>query len=254
MNNLLIYQDNVRKSYLYLIKENLNLIRKLLKEREKYQEPFNPQREFMLYRARSKHFQIMNLVGQTAEHLVKIILLKRGFVLNQKVTKMKFSEDFMKKIYDFNKGHKTPEKMNDLYSEAEKDINFSFSNKLIKFDKCIQLFNQDNNKTYPDYFEDVGKYNLNPDPQIYNGYEYFGYKEIIPKQCLSIIQKSRNSYTHLLEAHYEQNGIVWYFINFLIWLAKEEFPNFFKDEEYIGNDRIKCLFKRKNDKSKNKDK
>jgi len=239
MSNLLIYQNNVKKAYLYLIKENLKLIKKLLEEKNNLVEPYNPNKDFILYEAKAKHFQIMNLLGSTAEHLIKLILLKRGFILNEGISTFKFSPSFMSQIERFNEEHITQEKMDNLYSEAEKDINFSFSNKLIKFDKCIQLFNQDNNT---DYFGDIQEYILSPHPEVYDGDEYFGYKIIKPDECLRVIQKSRNNYMHLLEGQYEQNGIIWYFINFLVWLAKKEFPDFFNDEEYVGSDENKSLF------------
>ena len=52
----------------------------------------------------------------------------------------------------------------------------------------------------------------------------------------------RNSYLHLAEAKEELQGIVWYLFNFLIWLSKKEYPDFFEDETYIGSDESKRLF------------
>lgn len=230
--NLLIYQENVKKAYLYLIKENLNLIKLLLKDKDSLFEPYDLLRDFVLYQSKAKHFQIMSLIGSTAEHLIKIILLKRGFILNEGVTPKKFDNSFLIKLESFNKGPINQEKMNNIYAEAEKSINYSFSDKLIKFDECISLFSTSNDSNY---YIGLSSYVMNPHPEVYDKSEYFGYKEIKPENCLRLIQKSRNNYTHLLEAQEEQNGIIWYFINFLIWLSKREFNGFFEEEEYIGS-------------------
>lgn len=233
---ILIYQDNVKKAYLYLIKENLSLIKKLLEEKENFSEPYSPDREFILYKRKAKHFQIMNLIGSTAEHLIKIILLKRGFILNEGSSTTRFSSSFMSNIETFNNELKTQEKLDELYNKALQETGPSIKEKLIKFNDCICKFEASNPQ---DYFSNVGTYLLNPHPEVYDGEEYFGYKEIKPNQCLRVIQKARNSYTHLLEAREEQNDVVWYFINFLIWLAKKEYPDFFNDEEYISSEENK---------------
>ena len=79
---LLIYQKNVIHTYLCFIKENLDLIRKIYEETEKQTDPYNPEERLKFFYSKAKFLQIMTLIGLTAEHLVKIILLKRGFVLN----------------------------------------------------------------------------------------------------------------------------------------------------------------------------
>jgi len=238
-NSIVIYQDTVIKTYLFSIKENFKLIRCLLDEKYKILKPFNPKREFILYIARAKHLQIMSLIGFTAEHLLKIILLKRGYIINEGLSDLKFSQDFILKVKEYNEGRKTQDKLNELYEIALNDQKVLFRDNLLNFDKCIQLF-KDSNPS--DYFEDIGIYSLNPNPEIYNESEYLGWKEIKPNECLRVIQKSRNSYLHKLEAKGEQNGVVWYIFNFLIWLSKKEYPDFFKDEESIGSEDNKKLF------------
>ena len=200
----------------------------------------NPEREFILYTAKAKHLQVMSLIGITAEHLLKIILLKRGYVINESISNLQFSEDFISKLKEYNEGLKTQEKLDGLYNAASRDLKIVFKEDLIRFDRCIKLFNDSNP---PDYFNNIGTYVLNPHLDVYNKCNYLGYKEIKSNKCLKVIQDSRNSYLHKLEAKGEQNGVVWYLFNFLIWLSKKEYPDFFKDEKYIVSEDNKNLFR-----------
>jgi len=223
---------------LYFIKENLALIRGIYEKQSKLSEPYDPDKKWKLYSGRAKHLQIMSLTGLTAEHLVKIILLKRGFVLNTGDF-TKFTKDFVKDLENANQQELTQDQLNELYAKAQDNIKISFKTNLKKFDTCVSLFTESNSI---DYYDSLGTYVLNPSPLIDNGDDYLGYKEIKPQETLKVIQKMRNSYLHLAEAKEEQQGVVWYLFNFLVWLSKKEYPDFFKDETFIGNDKIKKLF------------
>jgi len=238
-SEIFIYQQNVIDTYLYFIKENLSLIRNIYNEKGKLFESYNPQEKQKFYSSRAKHLQIMSLIGLTTEHLLKIILLKRGFVLNTRDFEAKFTDDFMKELEKENKQGLTQNKLNYLYKKAENNIQVIFNQNLKSFGTCISLFNKSN----PDnYYSSIGTYVLNPFPDVYSGDKYLGYKEIKPSETLKVIQKMRNSYLHLPEAKKEQQGVVWYLFNFVVWLCKKEYPDFFKDETYIGNDENRELF------------
>jgi len=238
-SELLIYQQNVIDTYLYFIKENLSLIRGTYEEKGRLFEPYNPEQKWKFYSSRAKHLQIMTLIGLTVEHLIKIILLKRGFVLNTSEIDAKFQETFIQELEQKNKKEITPEEMNNLYLKAKDNLNISFKKNLKSFNECISLFERSNPT---EYYNTVSTYDINPHPEVYNRNEYLGYKKIKPEETLKIIQKMRNSYLHLAEAQEEQQGVVWYLFNFLVWLCKKEYPDFFKYEELIGNDEIRGLF------------
>ena len=240
-SELLIYQQNVIDTYLHFVKENLSLIKTIYNVYNEGKKPYDPSQKWKLYSSKAKHLQIMTLIGLTAEHLIKLILLKRGFVLNAGEFEANFTKQFMQKLEQKNKNELNQENLNELYSIAKDNINFSFKKNLKSFEECISLFN----KSDPaDYYNSLEKYVLNPDPNIYNEDNYLGYKEIKPEETLKVIQKMRNSYLHLAEAQSEQKGVVWYLFNFIVWICKKEYPDFFKEEIYIGNDKNKKLFKR----------
>lgn len=239
MDELLIYQQNVIDTYLYFIRENLSLIRSIYSKKEKLFDSYDPSQKSKFYISRAKHIQIMTLIGLTAEHLIKIVLLKRGFVLNTSDIDAKFEEQFMQELEQKNKTKITKAVMEDLYFKSEKNVNVSFRKNLKDFDACIALYN---NSNATNYYDTIGTYLLNPNPKVYNNSSYMGYKQICSQDILKVIQKMRNSYLHLAEAKAEQQGIVWYLFNFLIWLGKKEYPNFFKREKMIGSDANKMLF------------
>lgn len=241
--NLLIYHQNVIDTYLYFIKENLSLIRAIYGEYGQRYEPYNPLEKWRLYRPRAKHLQIMILIGLTAEHLVKIILLERGFVLNTSDLEAEFPLEFMQKLEEKQQTALNEEELGELYSEAASNLTISFKKNLKDFGECIALFNNSNEETY---YDSLNPYVLNPHPEMYNEDEYLGYKTIRPDETLRVIQKMRNSYLHLAEAQSEQQGVVWYLFDFLVWLCKKEYPEFFDDETMIGTPEFQTSLAREN--------
>ena len=235
---ILIYHQIVVDTYLYFIKESLSLIRKIFNEIGP-PEPYDPTQKERLFTGRAKHLQIMTLIGLTAEHIIKIILLKRGFVLNTSDENAKFQDAFMHELEQKNTTNLTQTDIDSLYVKAKNLVNIEFNKNLIQFDKCISLFN---NSNPPNYFDNVRTYELNPYPEKYDGDSYLGYKQIMPAETLRVIQRMRNSYLHLAEAQSEQHGVVWYLFNFLVWLCQKEYPTFYQNEAMIGTDNAKGLF------------
>lgn len=196
-----------RETYLFLVKENLNLVRKLLSKNKT--EPYDPQHPEVLYKGRANHLQVMTLLGTTAEHLIKIIISKRGYVINEiKCVK----EEVNKKKVTYHKN-------------------------LIPFYSAIKIFKDSNSSNY---FNKIGSYYVDyGDPKR----KYLNkYSQITPQNCLNILRDIRNHYLHKADPQSEQQGIIWYCFNFLVWLANKEFPDFFKSNKFVGSKEIIKLF------------
>ncbi len=205
-----MHQIDQQETYIFLVKENIALVKKLIDEFKKEITPFDPNNTGPFYRSRARHLQTMALLGLTCEHLIKLIILKRGYSINE--------VDYIK--------------------NADKKPKIKYIDKTISFEKAIKLFKKSN----PDnYFDGLKVYDFNPHDIEYE-YSYLGYKKIDPKTCLSLIQKIRNNYIHKANSHGEMNGIIWYVFNYILWLAKEEFNQQFETEEFIGNKEIIELF------------
>lgn len=205
------HQISTQDTYIHLVKENISLIKKLIDDSSKEIIPFDLNNTPPFYKSRARHLQTMALLGITAEHLLKLIILSRGFSI--------FEVDYVKKVKD------KPE--------------IKYSDKTISFDKAASLFRNSNPK---DYFESTKVYEFNTHNISYE-YSYLGYKKIDPKTCISLLQKIRNNYLHKADSHGEWNGIIWYVCNFIIWLANKEFGTHFSKYEYIGSEEIRALFK-----------
>ena len=239
MVDLIIYQKQVIDTYLFFIKENLKLINKLANEEKDLQDKLDEGLDSsILLISRAKHLQIMSLIGLNAEHLIKLILLKRGFVLNKTNYEAKFNDEFLKEIEISNKKNTiTQADMDSLYLKSQDNVQIKADFQLLDFEDAKQIFTKSSGSTY---FNGLQKYIINPrDDSEYN---YFGVKEIVPERCFELIQRVRNSYLHKAEAKKEQNGVRWYFMNFLIWISKKEYPDFFKDIDFIGSRENKALF------------
>lgn len=206
-----MYQITTQGTYIHLIKGNISLIKKLINESSKKITPFDPNNTAPFYESRAQHLQKMALLGITCEHLLKLIVLNRGFSI--------FEVDHIKRI--------------------KNKSEIKYSDRTVSFDKVASLFK---NSNPDDYFKNTKVYEFNTNEIDYE-YSYLGYKKIDPKTCISLIQKIRNNYLHKADSHGEWNGIIWYVYNFIIWLAKKEFNDHFFKYKLMGNDEIKRLFK-----------
>lgn len=251
---LIIYQKQTKSTYLYFIKENFKLIKKLLEEKKNC-PPYNSDEESeeykIFYQCRAKHIQAMTIMGINAEHILKIILLKNGFIINKSISEEKYGESFLKKIdiYNKNENNKSQEDLDCLYEEARRDIKREYEFNTISFGKCIKLFKKII-KENKDYYDSIGKYPLNPPiRKIYVDGEfletdpgpkqdYFGYEEINTSNALDVIRIMRNNYIHFVDANYEQKGIVCYLYDFLLYLCVKEFKNYFKKEKYLYEEKL----------------
>jgi len=204
------YQIDLQTTYIQLIKESLILARRLIGNSQKNIIPFDPSNTRPFYKSRAKHLQTMALLGITAEHLLKLIVLKRGFSI--------FEIDYVRNV--------------------NKNSEIKYTDKTISYEKSATLFKSSNPK---DYFKNTKVYEFNTHDIDYQ-YSYLGYKKIDPKTCITLIQKIRNNYLHKVDSHGEWNGIIWYVYDFIVWLAKKEFSGDFSRFRLIGSDDIKELF------------
>lgn len=249
-----IYQKGTKSTYLYFIKENFALIKNLLEEEKKCSHCNSDEKlgeHKIFYQCRAKFIQAMTLIGINAEHILKIILLKNGFIINEGVFKEKYSESFLKNLdrYNRNENNKSQKDLDCLYEQANKDIKEKYKIKTISFNECIKLFKKII-KENRGYYDSIGKYFLNPPVKIINvdgmlletdpgpKQDYFGCTEIDPNNALDIIRLMRNSYIHFVDACNEQKGLVCYLYDFLLYLCVKEFKNYFKDEKYLYEEKV----------------
>ena len=250
----IIYQKQTKSTYLYFIKENFALIKKLLEEKKNC-TPCSSDEESegykIFYQCRAKFIQAMTLIGINAEHILKIILLKNGFVINEGVFEEKYSDSFLKNldIYNKNENNNSQKELDCLYEQANKDIKREYKIKTISFNKCIKLFKKII-KENKGYYDSIGKYFLNPPVKKINvdgmlletdpgpKQDYFEYTEINPSNVIDVIRNMRNSYIHFVDAHSEQKGLVCYLYDFLLYLCVKEFKNYFKDEKYLYEEKV----------------
>ena len=251
----ILYTKQIKEDYLYYIKENFSLMRKLFEEGKNcppYNEDETSREHKLFYRCRVKHFQMMTILGMNAEHILKIILLKNRYIINIGSSEEQFEESFLKKIEIFEETNfddisQEQKAFNNLYNEAEQLIS---DKRTISFYKCIELFKKciKNDK---EYFTSIKKYSFNtPKKKIFvdgmflesdpgPAYDYLGYNDIGPNNALDIIRKMRNNYIHVANAHSEQEGIIHYLYNFLLYLCVKEFKSFFIDEKYLPETKAK---------------
>ncbi len=202
------HQINTELTSIQLIKENINLVRRLIENSRKNVIPFDPNNTLPFYRGRAKHLQTMAILGITMEHLLKLIVSKRGYSI--------LEIDYVKN-----------------------NTEVKYAEKTISYEKSAALFKKSNPENY---YKKTKVYEFNTHNISYQ-YSYLGYKRIDPETCVTLIQKIRNNYLHKVDSHGEWNGIIWYIYNFIIWLAKKEFKDSFLSFRLIGNAEIKNLFR-----------
>jgi hypothetical protein len=248
----IIYQKQTKNTYLYFIKENFTLIKNLLEEEKKgspYHSDEKSEEHKIFYQGRAKFIQAMTLISINAEHILKIILLKNGFIINEGFLKEKYSKSFLKRLGAYNKNENYQKDLDYLYGEASRDIKRECEFKTISFGKCIKLFKKiiRENKGY---YDSIDKYFLNPpvkktnvDGMLLETYpgpkqDYFGYTEINSCNVLDVIRNMRNSYINIVDAHFEQRGVIYYLYDFLLYLCVKEFKDYFKKEKYLYEQKL----------------
>lgn len=182
--------------------------------------PRNPD----LYLSRAKHIEECLLLGVTAEFLLKAVLLKHSYVLNLEIAQRqkRFDPDFFKRIMDFNsKDPMNNKEYKSIQDEAERVMGKA-SGKTVDFKNCILIFMKD--IVDANYFSRISKekYDVaNKETQ-----EIYG-KTIDTSDALWKIKLLRDNYAHIPDPMYEERGLLPYLYDFLVYIAKKEFPKDF---------------------------
>ena len=182
-----------------------------------------------LYRARAKFIELCVLLGVAAEHLLKAVLLKHGFVINSELHSQiqRFTPQFLNTIQKADASN-NPMLQAEFHKKAEKQFPPQ-SGKTIKFETCIDIFNKPVANQSP-YFSGIPRASYpisNPETARFYG------KFIDTSNALNKIRDLRNNYAHLPEPMYEDRGLIPYFYNLLLFIASKEFPEVMAGLNYI---------------------
>ena len=175
-----------------------------------------------IFRARAKGIELLLLLGVVGEHLVKAVLLKNGFVLNEEVKNMatnRFPQALLNNIRHLGNSQ-NQQQLDAIYNSASAYLG-RVSGKTISFAECIKLFHINIVQSFRTYFSRLPNrryYVANADTQR------FFRKTVYTSNALIQIRKIRNNYAHLPDRMYEEMGLVRYLYNFLVFIAKKEFP------------------------------
>lgn len=212
----------------------LRLIQEYETEISKYRSNLHPQNP-ALFKARAKWIEQCLLLGDSAEHLLKAILLKHGFILNKSVQNMpqkKFSTKLLTRIKKFNESNKqNQDELDSIFHAAQSMFPSPVSGRTINFGKCIRLFYAEVVHNVQSYFSSLP----NKEYRIANEEtkRFYGEK-INTSNALKNIKTLRNNYVHFPEPMYEERGLFPFLYNFLVFIAQKEFPNATTDLRYIS--------------------
>lgn len=219
--------------FLNAIKVFFEDIKKRDEEQEKLKDvyvatphPDNP----ALYQAGAKHTETMLLLGICAEYLIKIILIKHNCIINKISQKLKFDDEFIKELDKLRKEGAYPnsEQVKKVSELSEKNIIGSISEKTFSFNDCIKIFNKEIVSKSSNYFPNY-EYPISNDMTK----RFYGEK-ITYDNAFIILRNLRNNYGHIPEAQSEEQGILPFLFDFLVFVCKKEFPEFFKDLKNFG--------------------
>lgn len=174
-----------------------------------------------LFKAKGKFIEQCILLGASAEYLLKTVLLKHGFMINEIRGKKRFDQQLIDRIQRYNRNPQNQRELDELFEVASQNLGQP-TNRTINFNKCIEMFKHDivsNERTYFSGIPDE-EYNVtNPETK-----EFYG-DVINCSNALNKIKDLRNNYVHSAETRYEERGIFKFLFNFLIFIIKKEFPN-----------------------------
>lgn len=184
------------------------------------QNPF-PLTNPALFRAKAKGIELLLLLGVTGEHLLKAILLKNGFILNEEVRRMatqEFPQNLFNRITRL-ENSQNQHQLSAIYNSPENHLG-QVSGKTISFAECIQRFNTHIVGSSRRYYSSLpNKRYTVTNQQTMN---FFG-KLIDTSNALVKIKKIRNNYAHLPDRMYKKTQLIRFMYNFVVFIAKTEF-------------------------------
>lgn len=182
-----------------------------------------------LFKARAKFIEQSLLLGVSAEYLLKAVLLKCGYIINKEKAGKKFSKSLFDKIEELG-SKQSPNEFNLIYQLAEKELG-PVSGETIGLKKCIDIFQDEIVGDADSYYSDLP----NKEYKIINSETKEFYGEIINySNALEKIRLLRNNYAHLPDPMYEERGLVPFLYNFLVFIAKKEFPEKMENLQIIA--------------------
>lgn len=224
MKSIFYFDPTTEKTFLNTIKVLLDDIKKLENEGKKFRDDYlkNPSVDNpALYQSRAKHIEQMLILGIISEYLLKIILVKHNFVINDVKRNVKFPDEFISKLDELRGQGGNGKLIDEIRAFSEENLIASLKEKTLSFEDCKQLFNK--YIGVEEYFEDTPEYEVvNEETRA-----FYGKKLTYPKM-FGTLQNVRNNYGHVPEAKYEENGLLPFMYNFLVYIAKKEFQDFFK--------------------------
>ena len=175
-----------------------------------------------LFRARAKSIELLLLLGVTGEHLLKAVLLNHGFILNKEVRGMatqQFPQNLLTMIRQLGNSQ-NQQQLEAIYRRASAFLG-QVSGNTISFAECIRIFNTQIVRSFRVYFRNLPNRRYNVTNQETRN--FFG-RTISAANALAKIKKIRNNYAHLPDRMYEERELVRFLYNFLVFIARTEFP------------------------------
>lgn len=235
--NIFYFNKGTENTFLNTIKILLKDIKRLEIERKLFFNKYceNPSMDnIAIFYSRAKHIEQMMILSIVSEYIIKAVLLKYNFIINGIKKNLKFNNEFVFKLTSLKQKGVTAG--SDLIKEvdelADKDIVAELDKKTISFEECRQIFEK--------HIAIKGYFNKTPEYIISNDYtkEFYGDRLSYPTM-FKTLQDVRNNYGHVPEVLYEENGILPFMYNFLVYIVKKEFPDFFSKLNYFMDKPIK---------------
>ncbi len=199
----------------------LRLVQEHEKEIANYRmNPF-PSTNPALFKARAKFIEQCLLLGISAEHLLKAILLKNGFIINKVrgLPQKKFDQVLLDRIEKLGNRQDRNE-LDSIYQSARAMLG-QVSGRTISFEECVTIFYREIVCDIQSFFSDLSQKEYNVANEETK--EFYG-SVINASNALEKIKILRNNYAHLPDPMYEERGLIPFLYSFLVFVAKKEFP------------------------------
>jgi len=175
--------------------------------------PDNP----ALFKARGKFIESSVLLGTAAEYLLKGALIKRGLIVNKPAPTGTFFPNGT--LQQLQRLDITDAEINTISENIERQ--FNLNQRTFGFTGCVNLFQS--HITGANYFD-----KLKPNSYTVSNSETvrsFG-NVVDPTNAFSKVEILRNNYAHVAQAMYEERGLTTFLFNFVLYVAKQEFPSY----------------------------
>lgn len=184
-----------------------------------------------LFQARAKGIELLLLLGVAGEYLFKTVLLKHGFILNREVkrlTTQQFPQNLLNMISQL--GNSQNQLQIDAIYKVASALLGQVSGRTIGFAKCIRIFNNQIVSSSHNYYANLQNNHYNVANQ--ETMNLFG-RTVDTGNAPTKIMIIRHNYAHLPDRMYEETELVEFLFNFLVFIAKTEFPAEMANLQYM---------------------